>query len=70
MIQTGPKNHKTKKKPITIRSLNENKIITKFHIDFNDAKFNNDHNMDFLEYHHGFLYVKYNEQGLLKIYDV
>ena len=55
---------------VTIKSLNENKIITKINIDISDFEKNDKEIVKFIEYHNGFLYVKYYEKSPLKIYDV
>ena len=83
---------------ITIRSLNENKIITSFHIHLPGISSNHNNKQkegeegedkkeeeededkkeedqvlsepyDFMEYHNGYLYVKYEEHAALKVYD-
>lgn len=71
----------------TVRSLNENKIIKRFHIELKDdgkepgtetAEASDDDEkdllpepmFDFMEYHHGFLYVKRADATKLNVYDV
>ena len=68
MVQTGKINKKTKERQIKIRSIHCDKIITEFNVSTND--YNPKEPANFCEYHHGFLYVKHNEKGPMKVYDV
>eukprot|EP01083_Nonionella_stella_P087871 244642_1 len=63
---------------IKIRSLNEDKIITQFQIKVPQTKRKSNEkeeeketaeSQDFLEYHHGYLYVKHEENTFLNVYD-
>ena len=70
----------------TVRSLNENKIIKRFYIELEvngkepgteTSETSDDEKdilpepmFDFMEYHHGFLYVKREDAMRLHVYDV
>merc|ERR1712228_563677 len=70
LIQCGPKNSKTNKRTITIRSLDKNVITTMFDICLSEMEQKEDKEpYDFMEYHNGYLYVKYDDNTLLTVYD-